>query len=107
MGATTEPGLVILADFKARPGERDRLVAALTAMIAPSESEAGCIGYRPMQDPNDEDAVAIVERWVDEAALEEHFETPHFKRVAIVLEELLAEPFKLTRLAPIPESASS
>jgi quinol monooxygenase YgiN len=31
----------------------------------------------------------IVEQWVDEAALQEHFTTPHFAEVAAALDNLL------------------
>jgi quinol monooxygenase YgiN len=34
-------------------------------------------------------------QWVDKAALDFHFTTPHFHKVAAALEEILAEPFEL------------
>jgi quinol monooxygenase YgiN len=40
----------------------------------------------------------IVEEWADAAALDVHFSLPHFKRIAEVLGEILAEPFTLRRL---------
>ncbi len=91
--------------LQAKPGEEGRLLVELNAMIEPSEAEAGCLGYRPLQDPNDEGAMVIVERWIDDAALAVHFQTPHFKHVAAVLDEILAEPFTLTRLTPVAASA--
>jgi quinol monooxygenase YgiN len=90
--------LTIIAEFVAKPGLRPELDQALNEMIAPSLDEAGCLGYQPWLHPTDPERMAIIEQWVDEAALQTHFNTAHFARVAGLLDELLAEPFTLTRL---------
>jgi quinol monooxygenase YgiN len=41
---------------------------------------------------------------VDEAALQRHFGTSHFKEVAEVLDDVLAEPFTLRRLTSASET---
>jgi quinol monooxygenase YgiN len=93
--------LMLVASFQAKPGQEDRLREELNAMIEPSEAEEGCLGYRPLVDPNTHGAMVILEQWVDEAALDHHFTTPHFNRVVAALEEILAEPFALLRLTPV------
>jgi autoinducer 2-degrading protein len=90
-----DASLTVLASFRAKPGRRDEVLDALIAMIEPSLAEDGCLAYRPYADATDPDRVVLVERWVDRAALDFHFTTPHFKDVAAKLEELLAEPFTL------------
>ncbi len=97
--------LVLVADFQAKPGQEDALSDALAAMIAPSEAEAGCLGYRPLVDPAKPGAMICLEEWRDDAALEAHFETPHFQGVARILDEILATPFSLRRLTPAQEGA--
>jgi quinol monooxygenase YgiN len=67
-------------------------------MIEPSTAEPGCLGYRPLADLNRPGAMVCLEVWADEAALQFHFTTPHFKHIAAVLDEILAEPFGLNRL---------
>jgi quinol monooxygenase YgiN len=42
--------------------------------------------------------------WTGEDALEEHFGTAHFKRVAEVLDEILVEPFAATKLARLDDA---
>jgi quinol monooxygenase YgiN len=88
----------MIVTFQPRPGEERRLQDELTAMIEPSLAEPGCLGYRPLVDPNQSGAMVIIEEWTGEEALEEHFATPHFKRVAEVLDEILVEPFAATTL---------
>jgi quinol monooxygenase YgiN len=90
--------LTILASFRARPGRRDEVRDALVAMIEPSLAEPGCLAYCPYLDAVDPERIILVERWVDRAALDDHFATPHFKRVAAMLDETLAEPFELSEL---------
>jgi len=97
--------LVLVASFQAKPGKEDELRDALAAMIAPSEAEAGCLGYRPLADPARPGAMICLEEWADDAALEFHFQTPHFKQAAQVLGEILAVPFTLRRLTQAPQTA--
>ncbi|HEY0260108.1 MAG TPA: putative quinol monooxygenase [Lacisediminihabitans sp.] len=97
--------LVLVADFQAKPGQEDALRDALAEMIAPSEAEAGCLGYRPLADPAKPGAMICLEEWRDDAALETHFQTPHFQNVARILDEILAAPFTLRRLTQAPAAA--
>jgi quinol monooxygenase YgiN len=39
-------------NFEAKPGKEQQLQDALDAMIEPSLAEPGCLGYRPLVDPN-------------------------------------------------------
>lgn len=94
--------LTIVAGFIAKPGQEQRLRDELDAMIAPSLAEEGCLGYQPFADPRRADRMVIVEEWASSAALDRHFSLPHFKHVAQVLDEVLAEPFTLRRLTDVP-----
>ncbi|MFD0690258.1 putative quinol monooxygenase [Actinomadura fibrosa] len=93
--------LTVIAHFRAVPGLRDQVLADLAAMIEPSLAEEGCLGYQPYPDPADPDRIVLLERWVDRAALEHHFATPHFAAVAAKLERSLAEPFRLEHLTEV------
>ncbi|MBL1099476.1 putative quinol monooxygenase [Streptomyces coffeae] len=94
--------LTIIADFTAKPGQEERLRTELNAMVELSLAEEGCLGYQPFTDAGRTDRMVIIEEWADSEALEHHFSLPHFKHVAAVLEEILAEPFTLRRLTDIP-----
>jgi quinol monooxygenase YgiN len=69
-------------------------------MIEPSLAEQGCLAYQPYLDPTDPNRIILLERWVNRAALDHHFTTPHFTAVAAKLEHKLAEPFQLEHLTP-------
>jgi quinol monooxygenase YgiN len=93
--------LTIIAKLVARPGAEESLRSALNDMVEPSLAEEGCLAYEPYVDPVDPCRMVIVEEWTDAAALEEHFNTPHFQQVAKVLEDVLAQPSDLRRLTPV------
>lgn len=58
-------------------------------MAAASEAEDGCIAYRVTGDLLDPVRFHIMEIWRDEAALQAHFQTEHFRRFAQFLGEAL------------------
>lgn len=89
---------ILIASFEAKLGREEALRRELDAMVEPSLAEDGCLGYRPYLSPNDPSRMIIVEEWASQAALDQHFQTPHFKRAADALGDILAEPFSLTRL---------
>lgn len=93
--------LFLLATLQAKPGQEDRLGAKLDAMVAPSLEEPGCLAYRPYADPKDPGAYVIVEEWKDKDALFFHFSTPHFEKIAGVLDDLLAEPLTIRLLETV------
>jgi quinol monooxygenase YgiN len=90
----------MLARFVPRDGCEAALLAELTAMVGPSLEEAGCVEYRPLTDPARPGVVVMVQRWRDQDALDEHFASAHFARVAPRLAEMLAEPIEIVELVP-------
>ena len=70
--------VVLAVRWRARPGAEEQ-VAALLARLAPvSRAEPGCLQYDPHRDPDDPRAFFLFERYVDEAALEQHVASEHF-----------------------------
>ncbi len=62
-----------------KDGALKALLPAMTAMIAASRAENGCIDYAYGPDLADPDAFVVLEKWESWAALDAHFETPHLK----------------------------
>lgn len=88
----------LIAEFRALPGQEDRLRTALEAMIEPSLAEPGCLAYQPYTDPNDPAHMVLLEEWTGPDAIDFHFATPHFEHVKGVLDRILAEPLSIRRL---------
>jgi quinol monooxygenase YgiN len=63
--------------------DHDEIASTLTTLAHASRLEPGCISYIPHFIEADPSTVLIYEQYVDEAALEAHRNTPHFKQHAI------------------------
>lgn len=84
--------ILIAAEMTAAPGRRAEMMQALEAMLAPTRAETGCLDYRLFVDVEHDDKVLFFERWVDEAAIDAHFASPHFQHLTDIIPELVAEP---------------
>lgn len=69
--------LMVVGTAKLGEGALEAGRAAFEAMITASREEEGCIDYGYAVDVLDPSVLRITEKWVDEAALAYHFQTPH------------------------------
>ncbi|WP_394833475.1 antibiotic biosynthesis monooxygenase [Pendulispora rubella] len=93
--------LTVVAYLHAKPGQEKKLLDELVAMREPSLAEPGCISYQAYVEGRDPHRIAMIEEWKDRAALNAHFESPHFQRFAPKLEGLLAEPLVIKHFTAV------
>lgn len=60
--------------------DHDRVAELVRALTAPSRQEPGCITYDPHFVADDPSTLVIYEQYKDEAALEAHRASAHFKQ---------------------------
>jgi len=65
--------------FIAKEGSQDTMKELLSAMVVPSQAEDGCIFYEIFQYKNNRKKFMAVETWRDEAALDGHKVSAHYK----------------------------
>lgn len=70
-----------IATIVALPGHSEAVLEALKAMLGPTRAEPGCLQYDLHVCPNDPNRLVMIERWVDQAALDTHFATPYMARL--------------------------
>lgn len=95
--------IVVIARIKARRGgeEGEKLRNALTALLAPTRAEQGCIVYE-LHDLTGEDGepsadtFMFYEVWRSKADLDAHLEMPYMKAFFAAAPQLLGEPVDLT-----------
>lgn len=63
--------------FDVKPGERERFIAATTAVMAASATDAGNVVYKFMADMQNENLFYITEMWTTQDALDAHLAQPH------------------------------
>jgi quinol monooxygenase YgiN len=93
---------VVVAMFKAKPGQEQALIEGLRPTIEQSHQEEGCLAYALHRDTMDSSRFALVERWRSREDLEEHLQKPYVAALAGVAGEILAEPAQVSFTDPIP-----
>ena len=89
--------LMVIGTAKLGDGALETARPALEAMITASNAEEGCIDYAYSVDVLDPSILRITEKWVDEAALVTHFQTPHmatFQQALASLDVTIIEVLK-------------
>ena len=61
----------------------DAAITALRALREASRAEAGCLTFDVSRSIEDPSAFVLYEEWRDQAALDEHYATEHFKKFGI------------------------
>jgi quinol monooxygenase YgiN len=69
---------VVIAQYRARAGEEDRVEEALRKMVEPTRAEPGNLDYQVFRDPGQPAVFVLYERYADEAAFDAHRASPHF-----------------------------
>ena len=82
--------LRVIATLKALPGKEEELRGILDALLHPTREENGCLSYELLENLQDPTEFRFVEEWVDDAAFDAHFGTPHIQAAAAAFEGVLA-----------------
>ncbi len=88
----TQDKVTVVATFKAKPGKEAAAREAITALIAPTRAEAGCINYDLHQSADDPAIFMLYENWLSKNDLDEHLAMPYLKSFLGTADDLLAEP---------------
>lgn len=92
----TDKKITVLARVKAKDGMEEKVKQELTALVAPTHSEPGCLNYTLHQAIDDKSLFMFYENWTSKQALDEHLEMPYLKDFIAKADELLAEPLDVT-----------
>jgi quinol monooxygenase YgiN len=91
-----------------KPEHKQRLLEELWSDAYGSErDEPGCLMFNIAQDDADPNVLHLFEVYRDDAAVEAHVATPHFRRFAEATKDWHVKPFQVvstTVLYPVPET---
>ena len=82
----TENPIVLNVHLQAAPGHEAELGNQLHAMVVPTHEEPGCLVYELHRDPEDSAKFMFYEKFANQAALDHHLATEHFKRLQSYLQ---------------------
>jgi quinol monooxygenase YgiN len=83
---------VITATVDIQPDSVERFRQVSESLIAGSRAEEGCISYSMYESATENNKFFFFEEWKDQAAVDAHFATPHFKDFGKLLDEIGAGP---------------
>lgn len=99
--------VVEVAWYRCRAGTAEAVIAAMREAAARALDEPGCLAYRFHQSIDDPDAFLVYEEYVDEAALEAHVQTAHFREIVQGRVNPLLESRQWRTYRPVDASADS
>ena len=88
----------IIGTVIARPETRGELETLLSAQVAPTRAEAGCINYDFHVDAANPCVFVFYENWASRADLDAHLAMPHLQPLFSQLDRLLAAPVDIRPL---------
>jgi len=88
---STKP-LTLVVIFQARPGKETELRKVLTALVAPSRKDAGCLNYDLHASLDEPGKFIFHENWATRPHHEAHVATPHIQALLPRIEELCVAP---------------
>ncbi len=68
----------VVAQFFIRNGEVEKALTLGKELVLETRKENGCISYELCQSMKNGTHIAFIEEWENQAALDTHFQTPHF-----------------------------
>jgi quinol monooxygenase YgiN len=86
------PKMMIIAKVSVKPDKTRDFIVAAKEIIEKSNKEAGCSFYQLYQDPYDNAKFVFVEEYRNQAAVDAHFATEHFKGFGAKIGDLVAGP---------------
>ena len=95
------PDLPVVAVITAKPGSHDVVRDAMTALVAPTRGEDGCLAYELYESATAPGTFLTVESWRDDADLDAHLASPHVAATLAAAGDALAEPPAIHRLRHI------
>jgi quinol monooxygenase YgiN len=78
-----------------KPGSEADFIAAAQEMITNSNKEEGCTGYMMYQDPYEKTNFIFVERYKNQAAIDNHFATTYFKEFGEKIGNMTSKPLEI------------
>lgn len=106
-GPTIQPDtckMMIVAKVSVKPEKVKDFTALAKEIIEKSNQESGCTSYQLYQDPYDASKFVFVEQYRNQAAVDAHFATDHFKAFGPKIADLVTGPAEIKIISVAGES---
>ena len=96
---TNDMKVVIAAYIDIKPDQVEKFLNEIDAAVDGSRAEEGCISYTLYADTKDTSKFIMFEEWKNQAAVDSHNETVHFKALVALLNEIAAGPLSVKKFS--------
>ncbi|MFD4535481.1 putative quinol monooxygenase [Kitasatospora sp. NPDC058397] len=88
--------VTVVGQVVAKAGKEAELAQLLQSVVEPTRNEEGSLHYSIQQSIETPGEFIAIERWRHTEDLQRHFRSAHSQHLAAAVEDLLAEPIKIT-----------
>ena len=88
----------IIGVLSINPNSGDKLAQLLYTLIAAYRKDTGYINYDCKRDELNADTYLFIETWKDDASLDAHMQTAHFKTFVEQVDAILEAPLELHKI---------
>lgn len=88
--------LTVLAVITAKPGCEEQVFEEISALVAPTHAEAGCIHYDLHRSQDNPGRFFLYENWRSREALDQHLAMPYLQAFLGKADSLLAGPVDIS-----------
>lgn len=88
----------IIGVLSINPNSSEKLQELLKPLLEASRSDSGCISYECKPDALNKDTYLFLETWQDDASLDAHMKTKHFKTFVEAVDSILEAPLELHKI---------
>lgn len=99
--------IVLIARLKVKPDSVEAAKSAALAIIDISRAEEGCLNYDFHQAIDDETIFIWHETWENQAAIDAHGASQHFKDFSRKIKDSVEEPLQIILTRMVSEKAQS
>lgn len=93
----------LVATLDLKPGSWEKIAAVVKECVIQTRKEEGNEFYTGHFERGNQNRVVFIEHWINQAALDFHMQTAHFKNLAKTVEPYLERPMQLLFLTEINE----
>ncbi len=73
--------ITVVASFQIKAAKKEIAIEALLGLVRETRKEPGCLGYALHHSKDNPLKCVMLERWANQAALDEHFKQPYVQAV--------------------------
>ena len=88
--------VIVMLRLKFKPGVVEHVLSELVPIVVMTREEPGNIEFNIYRARDEDDRLVLFERWVNQAALGQHWQQDYTKRVLVLFEENLVQPLSQT-----------